>query len=108
MGAPNYNPPSRFLDEIPETLIDWNKSASGFTSPPTNKEEICNATTAQSNRKTEHLITTFCWRSRFTRYLWIRYVISVSGEGEKAEATINFGSLWRERLLLRYAPVDKL
>ena len=25
-GAPNYNPPSRFLDEIPESLIDWNKS----------------------------------------------------------------------------------
>lgn len=35
-------------------------------------------------------------------------VIAVSGEGEKAEATINFGSYGEKRLLLRYAPVDKL
>ena len=35
-------------------------------------------------------------------------VIAVSGEGDKAEATINFGSYRDKRLLLRYAPVDKL
>ena len=35
-------------------------------------------------------------------------VIAVSGEGDKAEATINFGSYGDKRLLLRYAPVDKL
>ena len=35
-------------------------------------------------------------------------VIAVSGSGDKAEATINFGSYGDKRLLLRYAPVDKL
>ena len=35
-------------------------------------------------------------------------VIALSGEAEKAEATINFGSYGDKRLLLRYAPVDKL
>ena len=35
-------------------------------------------------------------------------VVSVSGEGDRAEATINFGSFGEKRLLLRYAPVEKL
>jgi DNA helicase-2/ATP-dependent DNA helicase PcrA len=35
-------------------------------------------------------------------------VIDVTGEGDRAEATINFGSLGEKRLLLRYAPVEKL
>jgi DNA helicase-2/ATP-dependent DNA helicase PcrA len=35
-------------------------------------------------------------------------VIEVSGEGDRAEATIDFGSFGHKRLLLRYAPVEKL
>lgn len=35
-------------------------------------------------------------------------VLELSGEGDKAEATIDFGSAGRKRLLLRYAPVEKL
>jgi len=33
-GAPNYNPPSRFLDEIPEDVIEWrNQGRSTFSTP---------------------------------------------------------------------------
>ena len=35
-------------------------------------------------------------------------VVKVNGEGDRAEATINFGSAGEKRLLLRYAPVEKL
>ena len=35
-------------------------------------------------------------------------VVSVAGAGDKAEATINFGKYGEKRLLLRYAPVEKL
>ena len=35
-------------------------------------------------------------------------VVSVAGEADKAEATINFGQFGEKRLLLRYAPVEKL
>jgi DNA helicase-2/ATP-dependent DNA helicase PcrA len=35
-------------------------------------------------------------------------VVAVAGEAEKAEATINFGQYGEKRLLLRYAPVEKL
>ena len=35
-------------------------------------------------------------------------VVGVSGEGDRAEATIDFGTYGEKRLLLRYAPVEKL
>ena len=35
-------------------------------------------------------------------------VVAVAGAAEKAEATINFGQYGEKRLLLRYAPVEKL
>ena len=28
-GAPQYNPPSRFLDEIPAELVEWERELSG-------------------------------------------------------------------------------
>ena len=31
-GKPEYNPPSRFLQEIPEELIDWRRTAEGVAS----------------------------------------------------------------------------
>jgi DNA helicase-2/ATP-dependent DNA helicase PcrA len=34
--------------------------------------------------------------------------VKISGEADRAEATINFGQLGEKRLLLRYAPVEKL
>jgi DNA helicase-2/ATP-dependent DNA helicase PcrA len=35
-------------------------------------------------------------------------VVTVSGSGDRAEATIDFGADKPKRLLLRYAPVEKL
>ena len=35
-------------------------------------------------------------------------VVAVDGVGEKAEATVDFGAEGVKRLLLRYAPVEKL
>jgi len=32
-------------------------------------------------------------------------VVAIAGEGDKSEATINFGEYGDKRLLLRYAPV---
>ncbi|HET9127795.1 MAG TPA: UvrD-helicase domain-containing protein, partial [Propionibacteriaceae bacterium] len=31
-GAPQYNPPSRFLDEIPARLLDWRRTGAALTS----------------------------------------------------------------------------
>ena len=35
-------------------------------------------------------------------------VVETAGSGDKSEATIDFGSAGVKRLLLRYAPVEKL
>ena len=107
-GAPNYNPPSRFLEEIPENLIEWNKSASGFTSPPiTRKKHSSPPPPRATGKQSSGLQLSIGDRVSHDTF-GLGTVIAVSGEGEKAEATINFGSYGEKRLLLRYAPVDKL
>ena len=105
-GAPNYNPPSRFLDEIPENLIDWNKSASGFVTPPISRKKF--STPPRPTGKQSNSLQLAIGDRVSHDTFGLGTVISVSGEGEKAEATINFGSYGEKRLLLRYAPVDKL
>lgn len=105
-GAPNYNPPSRFLDEIPENLIEWNKSASGFITPPITRKKF--ATPPRPTGKQSNSLQLAIGDRVSHDTFGLGTVISVSGEGDKAEATINFGSYGEKRLLLRYAPVDKL
>lgn len=107
-GAPNYNPPSRFLDEIPENLIDWNKSASGFVSPPITRKKFPSPPPPRATGKQSNSLQLALGDRVSHDTFGLGTVISVSGEGEKAEATINFGSYGEKRLLLRYAPVDKL
>ena len=107
-GAPNYNPPSRFLDEIPENLIDWNKSESGFSSPPITRKKFTPPPLPKATGK-QSLKMQLNVGDRVSHDTFgLGTVIAVSGEGDKAEATINFGSYGDKRLLLRYAPVDKL
>ncbi len=106
-GAPNYNPPSRFLDEIPEDLIDWNKSASGFTTPPIVRRKSTTPSPRATGKQSSALQLVIGDRVSHDTF-GLGTVIAVSGEGDKSEATINFGSYGDKRLLLRYAPVDKL
>jgi DNA helicase-2/ATP-dependent DNA helicase PcrA len=107
-GAPNYNPPSRFLEEIPENLIEWNKSASGFTSPPIRRKKYSSPPPPRATGKQGSGLQLSIGDRVSHDTFGLGSVIAVSGEGEKAEATINFGSYGEKRLLLRYAPVDKL
>ena len=107
-GAPNYNPPSRFLDEIPENLIEWNKSASGFTTPPISRKKFPTPPPPRATGKQSTSLQLAVGDRVSHDTFGVGTVIAVSGEGEKAEATINFGSYGEKRLLLRYAPVDKL
>ena len=102
-GAPNYNPASRFLDEIPDNLIEWRQRTFAakpkfVSAPPPRATGKKTTTTISLNVGDRVAHDTFGLGS----------VVKISGEGDRTEATINFGQLGEKRLLLRYAPVEKL
>jgi len=108
-GAPNYNPPSRFLDEIPEDVIQWRNEATSSTSPAFVKRT--RTVTSPPPRATGKKITAIELHvgERVSHDTFgLGTVVAVAGEADKAEATINFGQFGEKRLLLRYAPVEKL
>lgn len=103
-GATSYNPPSRFLGEIPSELlraIEEEESvigAGGSVSPirasvePGRREPVRVAAgdTVRHERWGEGV------------------VLDVSGSGSDAEAIVRFGEAGEKRLLLAYAPLRKV
>ena len=109
-GAPNYNPPSRFLDEIPPDVIEWRNEGGNSSAPMTSLR----TTRTQSapppratGKKSSAMVLTVGERVSHDTF-GLGTVVAVAGEGDKSEATIDFGDYGQKRLLLRYAPVEKL
>jgi DNA helicase-2/ATP-dependent DNA helicase PcrA len=108
-GAPNYNPPSRFLDEIPEDVIVWrNQSSDSLIKSMTKKPRIASAPPPRATGKKSMAIELAVGERVSHDTFGLGTVVAVAGAGDKAEATINFGQYGEKRLLLRYAPVEKL
>ena len=107
-GAPTYNSESRFLSEIPTELIEWNEHSPA----PTPKSFLRSSTFRPTPRATGKKASTTMVLEVGDRVshdtFGLGKVVSVYGEGDRAEATIDFGSSGEKRLLLRYAPVEKL
>ena len=113
-GSPAFNPPSRFLEEIPTSVMDWRREepvgqvigSGGYGSSP--------STSSAALRLGDRVIGTgpvmsLAAGERVTHQKFgLGTVVSTSGVGDKSEATIDFGSSGVKRLLLRYAPVEKL
>ncbi len=108
-GAPNYNPPSRFLDEIPEDVIQWRNESSATVSPSLLKRpRVATAPPPRATGKKSTAIELNVGERVSHDTFGLGTVVAVAGEGDKAEATIKFGQYGEKRLLLRYAPVEKL
>ena len=108
-GAPNYNPPSRFLDEIPEDVIEWrNESSTSVSASLIKRSRVATAPPPRATGKKISAIELSIGERVSHDTFGVGTVVSVAGEGDKAEATINFGQYGEKRLLLRYAPVEKL
>lgn len=105
-GSPTYNSPSRFLSEIPEEIIQWKapeirlKSKVNPKVAPTGKRNSPNDASANLNLEIGDRV--------LHQTFGMGTVIALTGSDEKAEATINFGTYGDRRLLLRYAPVEKI
>ena len=108
-GAPNYNPPSRFLDEIPEDVIEWRNQSRTSVSPSLVKRTRTATTPPPRATGKKSVAMELAVGERVSHDTFgLGTVVAVAGAGDKAEATINFGQYGEKRLLLRYAPVEKL
>ncbi len=108
-GAPSYNPPSRFLEELPEDLVEWGGATSGAARPGSSAAITRMAAKpgvrSPGNRPVIHLDA----GDRVTHDSFgLGTVVSTAGTGENAEAAVDFGANGVKRLLLRYSPVEKL
>ncbi|MDN5384330.1 MULTISPECIES: DNA helicase PcrA [Streptomyces] len=121
-GQPTYNPPSRFLEEIPPQYVDWKRTGGSAPLPPgpasgvaaslsssRSRSSASGASGFATRRATEKPVVSLAVGDRVTHdQFGLGTVIAVKGTGGNAEATIDFGDSKPKRLLLRYAPVEKL
>ncbi len=122
-GQPSYNPPSRFLEEIPGTHVDWKRTgaaapvSSGPVSgvaaslPSSRSRSSASGASGFATRRgaAEKPVVALAVGDRVTHdQFGLGTVVGVKGTGANAEATIDFGDTKPKRLLLRYAPVEKL
>lgn len=121
-GQPSYNPPSRFLEEIPAAHLEWKRT--GATAPVSagpvsgvaaslsssrSRSSASGASGFATRRTAEKPVVSLAVGDRVTHdQFGLGTVVGVKGTGANAEATIDFGETKPKRLLLRYAPVEKL
>jgi DNA helicase-2/ATP-dependent DNA helicase PcrA len=110
-GAPNYNLASRFLEEIPTDLLDWRREAEvahsdRWKAVPSRTPSVF---APAARRSSGQPVLDLAPGDRVTHDSFgLGTVVAISGEGDRAQATVDFGSTGEKRLLLRYAPVQKL
>ncbi|WEB40885.1 DNA helicase PcrA [Streptomyces yunnanensis] len=130
-GQPSYNPASRFLEEIPDAYVEWKR-----TGPATPSASMGGLSSRGSSgggglgggigaslssarakgpsgfatrRAADRPVVALAIGDRVTHDSFgLGTVVAVKGSGDNAEATIDFGGEKPKRLLLRYAPVEKL
>ena len=124
-GAPAHNPASRFVDELPGDLVDWRRtrrsrrpgaarrtaSASGCRARLQRRFGTATARAdAEEKAKAGRPIPYLDPGDRVQHDTFgLGTVVAVEGAGtDNAVASIDFGSEGVKRLLLRYAPVEKL
>ncbi|GAA3768965.1 DNA helicase PcrA [Streptomyces chiangmaiensis] len=124
-GQPSYNPPSRFLEEIPDQHVEWKRT--GGSSAPASSGPLSGVAASLSTSRSrssaagasgfatrrggaaEKPVISLAVGDRVTHdQFGLGTVVGVKGTGANAEATIDFGDTKPKRLLLRYAPVEKL
>ena len=108
-GRPAFHTPSRFLSEIPASLIEWKRDAkdvAAASTPASARMASRPGTTVVGNRSVPAL--TAGDRVNHDKF-GLGTVVSTDGYGDSAEAKIDFGGSYGvKHLVLRYAPLEKL
>lgn len=126
-GSRQYNPPSRFLKEIPDELVqtvDGSRVVRGRYYSRSRRERSLDR--ASANR--DEIVDRALEAGRRARpspsgadRLGLRVgddvrhsqwgegvIIDIAGAGDEAEASVRFGSVGEKRLLLSWAPLEKI
>jgi ATP-dependent DNA helicase UvrD/PcrA len=108
-GRPAFHSPSRFLSEIPPSLIEWKRDAAAVAAASTSSSARLASrpgVNAVGNRAVPAL--TAGDRVNHDKF-GLGTVVSADGYGDSAEAKIDFGGDYGvKHLVLRYAPLEKL
>ena len=132
-GATDYYPPSRFLSEIPEELLNvtgpasqrGRRSSSGgqVRDRAAHRDEVARAAMRSGERRGEPPapVSTAPTGARGAETMGLRVgddvlhdkfgegvVLALHGDGDKAEAVVNFRDVGEKRLLLAWAPLQKI
>ena len=105
-GRPSFHRQSRFLGEIPGSLIEWRRDEGAATPPAMERAAQRPGVDSPGNRQVPALAPgDMVTHDKFG----LGTVVSVDGAGDRAEAKIDFGSEYGvKHLVLRYAPLEKL
>jgi len=135
-GSTQYNPPSRFLEEIPERLVtsvegnrrasrggtwsDYGRASSGG-SYQSDSTGGTSAIERSRERRVEHALRPSGPTPSGAEALGLRVgddvkhptfgegvVLDLSGAGDKAEAHVRFAGVGEKHLLLAWAPLEKV
>jgi DNA helicase-2/ATP-dependent DNA helicase PcrA len=110
-GQPMMNPESRFLQEIPQELIEWRRTDPTPSSAPVSGAGRFGPARPSPSRvaagKRPLLVLEPGDRVSHDKY-GLGRVEEVSGAGESAMSLIDFGSAGRVKLMHNHAPVQKL
>jgi DNA helicase-2/ATP-dependent DNA helicase PcrA len=133
-GAPAWNPPSRFLDEVPAELAEWTGEVGrapfvpsydddgptsrygdhGYRSGPRRsaQSELASSRLARGGLRGgagNRAVPALDVGDRVTHDSFgLGTVVATRGAGDGAQAQIDFGTSGVKWLMLRYAPVQKL
>jgi DNA helicase II / ATP-dependent DNA helicase PcrA len=108
-GRPAFHTPSRFLSEIPSSLIEWKRSAKDVAaaSTPASARMASRPGAAVAGNRSVPALTPGD-RVNHDKF-GLGTVVSADGYGDSAEAKIDFGGSYGvKHLVLRYAPLEKL
>jgi DNA helicase II / ATP-dependent DNA helicase PcrA len=109
-GSPQYNPASRFLDDIPAELIDWQRTeTTGMRSSSAPAVAALAGRPGVRSLGNRPAISLKSGDRVSHDSFGLGTVVRVEGEADKAMAHVDFGAdTGVKRLLLRYAPLEKL
>ncbi len=109
-GQPMLNPESRFLQEIPQQLIDWRRTdATASPSAPVSGAGRFGTPRPAPTRSGNRPLVVLAPGDRVSHDKYgLGRVEEVSGAGESAMSLIDFGSSGRVKLMHNHAPITKL